>query len=572
MDYAGSMHTTRALCLSLFPLAVSGCPNPNNTADASVPADLAMPADLATSADLAHSSAQIAACEQTLLSTWSAHPPALGLGTASSVSSYDAIVRKILSDFGVPGGGVALVSDGKLVLARSYGFADKDAPQPTNPDDRFRIASLSKQITSAMILKLVEAGSLSLDDSPFSILSNIQPLPGKTMNPKLSQITIRNLLQHTGGWNRGQTFDPMFISPTVAAALNEAGPASCADVIRYMLDKPLQYDPGTTYCYSNFGYCVLGRVIEQKTGMSYADAVNATVLSPLGASRIVLGKTLLQDRQPNEVLYYEDPSVGLATSVFPSMPGQVPWPYGGWAIEAMDSHGGWIASPIDFLRFQVGVDDRAPPADILSQQSFTDLMTDPHVPSCNNDGTTTPDNPNYWYGFGWQFNSAGNWWHTGSLDGTTTEQVRAKGHYGWAIFLNYRPADSTNLTTRVDNDLWTALQNAGALLNDDLFDQWSSFDVWRDPQTFAAQVKAQGTSGLYPSRIEGQLLNGATQYHAEMVPLHKSAQEAHGWGMDCLDYTAQDAQYTGQGYSPISLQWFRDSAGVRRFQAVWEKL
>src|SRR5260221_77047 len=79
----------------------------------------------------------------------------------------------------------------------------------------------------------------------------------------LSQIRLRNLLQHTGGWNRDTDGDPMFLSKTIAQALAEPGPASCEDTIRYMLDKPLRYTPGTTMCYSNFGYCVLGRVVEK---------------------------------------------------------------------------------------------------------------------------------------------------------------------------------------------------------------------------------------------------------------------------------------------------------------------
>jgi hypothetical protein len=72
--------------------------------------------------------------------------------------------------------------------------------------------------------------------------------------------------------------------------------------------------------------------------------------------------------------------------------------------------------------------------------------------------------------------------------------------------------------------------------------------------------------------VEGALVNGQRQYHAQFVPRHAGAAEQHGWGMDCLDYTALDARITGQGLLPISLQWFMDGQGVRRFQAVWEKL
>src|SRR5262249_26248633 len=156
-------------------------------------------------------------------------------------------------------------------------------------------------------------------------------------------------------------------------------------------------------------------------------------------------------RADNEVLYYPYPGQPLTTSVFPSVSGLVPWPYGGWYLEAMDSHGAWIASPVDLLRFQVRVDGRATPPDLLQPSSEAEMHANPQVPSCNADGSTNPTDPGYWYGFGWQVNQYGNYWHTGSLDGTATEDVIASNGFSWAAFFNTRPADGT-FFGRLDRD------------------------------------------------------------------------------------------------------------------------
>src|SRR5207253_9317336 len=134
---------------------------------------------------------------------------------------------------------------------------------------QFRIASLSKPITSAAILLLVQRGKLNLDQRVFDLLS-YEPLPGETVDPRLATITMRNLLEHSGGWNRDTTFDPMFMmSVPIAVATGTPAPATTDSIIRYMMGKPLQFNPGSDYSYSNFGYSLLGRVIETITGQPY---------------------------------------------------------------------------------------------------------------------------------------------------------------------------------------------------------------------------------------------------------------------------------------------------------------
>src|SRR5208283_914848 len=106
-------------------------------------------------------------------------------------------------------------------------------------------------------------------------------------------------------------------------------------IISYMVGKPLDFDPGTAYVYSNFGYCVLGRVIEAVSGKPYHELVREKILAPLGIRGMQLGKNLLRDRAPGEVKYYDSRHrTGRAISG-PKIGEQVPLPYGVECIETM---------------------------------------------------------------------------------------------------------------------------------------------------------------------------------------------------------------------------------------------
>jgi N-acyl-D-amino-acid deacylase len=142
-----------------------------------------------------------------------------------------------------------VVKDGRLVFARGYGNADRDAQTPVQPWSLFRLASLSKPITAAAVLLLVQRGKLSLDQRVFDILS-YEPLPGESVDPRLATVTIRHLLEHSGGWNRDTTFDPMFMPVAIAAATGTPAPATTDSIIRFMMGKPLQFNPGSDYNYS----------------------------------------------------------------------------------------------------------------------------------------------------------------------------------------------------------------------------------------------------------------------------------------------------------------------------------
>src|SRR5262249_15681075 len=143
--------------------------------------------------------------------------------------------------------------------------------------------SISKPITSAAIMQLVERKKLRLDDQVFDLLHlESKAPPGAKIDPRWRKVTVRELLQHRGGWDRTKSFDPMFRPVQFARDAGAKPPAAQAQIIRAMLGHPLDFEPGERDAYSNFGYCLLGRVIEAASGLSYEGYVRQHVLAPLG--------------------------------------------------------------------------------------------------------------------------------------------------------------------------------------------------------------------------------------------------------------------------------------------------
>jgi CubicO group peptidase (beta-lactamase class C family) len=388
----------------------------------------------------------------------------------SGLGSYDQVIPDLMRKYAIPGGAVAVVRDGRLIYARGFGYADVESGAPVQPDALFRIASVSKPITGVAIMKLVEEGRLQLDDRVAPLIADLAPAPGATVDPRWEQISIRHLLDHTAGWDRDKPnggFDPMFRPAIAAAAVGAPAPASAETVIRYMKGLPLDFDPGTRHVYSNFGYAILGRVIERLSGMPYEDYVRARVLQPVGAHRTRQGRTRMSQALVDEVKYYMpgEPGLGLTAPLVPSVfPGEgtVPITYGGYYLEAMDSHGGWVSSTVDLLRFMAGVDGRANRPDILSAGLVAEMTT--------NGPAVCPGGACYYAG-GWLVRPTqgdATWWHGGSLPGTTTLLVRSYHNYSWAAAFNGR-STTGNFDGELDAALWAALAQATSFPTHDLF-------------------------------------------------------------------------------------------------------
>ncbi|HEY4670583.1 MAG TPA: serine hydrolase domain-containing protein, partial [Gemmatimonadaceae bacterium] len=185
------------------------------------------------------------------------------------MASFDLFVTDFMRKLAIPGGAVAVMRDGKLIYARGFGYADVENKTLVQPDALFRLGSVSKTLTATAIMKLVEEGKLHLDDRVAPLIAQLTPAPGATVDPRWDQITIRHLLNHAGGWDRDKPnggFDPIDRPEIAAAAVGAPAPASSETLIRYMKGMPLDFNPGERFAYSNFGYIVLGRVIERVSG------------------------------------------------------------------------------------------------------------------------------------------------------------------------------------------------------------------------------------------------------------------------------------------------------------------
>lgn len=356
-----------------------------------------------------------------------------------SLASFDDLMRSFVREQRVPGAALAVVRGRRLVYARGFGLADVDRNVPVEPDALFRIASVTKPITGVAVLHLAEQGKLSLPDKVTDLLP-VAPFlkDGDRVDPRLNDVTVLHLLRHTGGWDRDKSGDPMMRPVAIARALNVPPPAGPEQVIRYTFGRPLDFDPGSRFAYSNFGYCVLGEIVRQVSGRSYEEYVRQEVLRPLGIKRMRLGKTL--EQAPGEVRYYADKD-RTGRAVVGQVGTQVPLPYGTFYLEAMQAHGGWIASAIDLVRFAAALDDpgRCP---VLGPAGFQALYARPPGPAGFGDDGKPRD---AYYGCGWEVRvlrgrgrGRGNTWHSGGLPGTSTLLVRRFDGLDWAVLFNTR--------------------------------------------------------------------------------------------------------------------------------------
>jgi N-acyl-D-amino-acid deacylase len=378
------------------------------------------------------------------------------------LASFDRHISQFMQKYELPGGTVAVAKDGRLVYARGFGWADLKNHIPMQPDSLLRIASISKSFTAVAFMRLVEEGRVKLDEPIMPYLKKFGVDEEKNLDPRWRQITLEHLLRHTAGFDRNKSFDPMFIPQRPKPPLDQAS------IIRHMLARPLDFDPGTRYAYSNFGYCLLGRVIEAITGECYEEAVRELVLKPAGITRMKLGKTRLADRAEGEVIYHMRENDHLYHSVFPEVKDRVEEPYGEFYLEALDSHGGWIASAPDLVRFASVLDGRRPPR-LLKPESLKKMesLSDPPV--------YLGADKNRYYGLGWvvcpQPDGTKNIFHDGLLAGTRTLLIRSHDGLVMTALFNGQAIEKSNFYGELDQTLWKAAGEVKNWPENDLFTQ-----------------------------------------------------------------------------------------------------
>jgi CubicO group peptidase (beta-lactamase class C family) len=387
-------------------------------------------------------------------------PPVFGVlpmtGTyVPELQAVDTLLQNFMVGKPIPGGTIAITHNDKVIYERGIGYSDATSTVPMQENALMRLASVSKPVTASAIHQLVKDGQLNLNAKVFNIagnegILNITPHNGTLGDNRLRDITVQQLLEHKGGWNRDTAGDLAFRDVQIATAMGVSNPPGIANSAQYILSRPLQFTPGTAYNYSNIGYMFLGMVVEAASGQGYESYVDSKVLAPSGIPtwEVNAGRTFAADQNPREP-FYSSPNT--AQNVYNPGGPHVSSPYGEWDHEKALAYGGLIGSSKAIA--------------LLAQSR---IAAGPEIGKLRSDYTT---HSSYW------------WYHTGSLPGTDTLMLEASWKdWTYAILFDRRPTDgssySDSLVGSMQNMLeglntWpAALDYAGDFTND----QWLTLD------------------------------------------------------------------------------------------------
>ncbi len=224
------------------------------------------------------------ACVTVSLPVWSQAPPA----TSDLGPKVDAIAQEVITKLGVPSASVAVVRDGRLAYTNAYGAARLEPRVAARPQMRYAIGSISKQFTATAILMLAEQGKLSLDDPVARFVPNLT---------RGNEVTIRELLSHTSGY---QDYWPQdYVMPMMLQ------PVSAEKILDGWARKPLDFEPGTKWQYSNTNFVLAAMIVEKVSGTPFFEFLRTRIFQPLGMQSVFdIDESRLPDTDPIGYLRY----------------------------------------------------------------------------------------------------------------------------------------------------------------------------------------------------------------------------------------------------------------------------
>jgi D-alanyl-D-alanine carboxypeptidase len=276
------------------------------------------------------------------LAAASAAPPApAGADDAGFRERVDRAAAEVLASTGTPSASIAIVRDGKIDYVKAYGDAKLSPKVPARPEMRYSVGSISKQFTATGILMLAEEGKLSLDDPVSRFVPDLT---------RAGDVKVRQLLSHTSGYQDywPQDYVPPFMTKPVTAA----------DILDRWAKKPLDFEPGTRWQYSNTGYVIAGVILEKASGEKLLPFLTARIFRPLRMESIV---NIDQDR-----LTESDPTGYMRYALGPPRP--APKEGKGWLFAA----GELAMTAEDLARWDVGMLERR----LLKPASYQEQQTD----------------------------------------------------------------------------------------------------------------------------------------------------------------------------------------------------
>ena len=362
----------------------------------------------------------------------------------STTKSMEKYISRWMARNNIRGASLAVMKDEHLIYCKGYGWADKEQEREAEVGDIYRIASASKLITAVGIMKLCDEGLLTLDSKVFGpegILNQFAEIKDK----RATNITVRHLLNHTSGFSR-RMGDPMFRTADVIRWQELDTTPTADEIIAFQLGMRLRCAPGGTAQYSNVGYLVLSRVIEQVSGMEYEKYLQTHVLWPAGCYDMHIARNYYDERYPGEVKYYGHDEERIES--FDGSGEMCLREYGGNDIRGLQGAGAWVSSSVELLRLVASIDGKPGVPDILSAESVAEMR------NIRRKGD---------YALGWaRYNASnGSLIRTGTMSGTCAYiDYRDKG-ISYVFLTNtssYRGASFTNSIGRMVRDAMTRVK------------------------------------------------------------------------------------------------------------------
>ncbi len=345
------------------------------------------------------------------------------LSSSPETALLDSMAWDFIRQWEIKGMSIAISYYGKLVYAKGFGWADEERKIPVKPHHLFRIASASKLITTVGIMHLVEQGKFNLDSKVFGKNGILKRYNTWIADTTMYGITIRHLLTHTAGWWNYLRTDPMFVPVQIAQIMKTPSPPPFDSVMRFMLSQKKVFPPGSFYDYSNFGYALLGKIIEEVSGKDYETFMREVVLAKMQIRRMRIGRSRYKERFPHEVRYYVATNTPQNLSIY-APHDSASRAYEGTYIQGLGAAGGWIASSVDMLRFLSYIDAWENPKDFLTAKSIAEMTLQ------------TTDSLQIQKALGWKQITPEKWWRTGNLASTNISLTRRSDGFAWVVITN----------------------------------------------------------------------------------------------------------------------------------------
>jgi CubicO group peptidase (beta-lactamase class C family) len=355
-------------------------------------------------------------------------------------SSFEQTVKNFIRYWGVKGASVAIAKDGKLVYAKGFGYANVEENDLMQPYHLLRVASVSKLVTAAAIMKLVESERLLLDSKVFGLDGVLNDkLLYSYIDNRVEEITVKQLLNHSAGWT-SRWGDHLFMHESIARQQGIELPVGKNDIIQFALAKRLHYTPGTRSSYSNLGYIILESVIEKVSGLSYEAYVTQNIFNPIGIYDAFIAHNYDSLRYPLEVRYYEVPEAQ-SIPAFDGEPQMVLKSRGGNDIRTLGAAGGWVISSVSLIKFLVAIDPEREGGIISNESAATLAQAEPGK-----------------HPLGWRWVSVdGSRWRTGSFAGTSALAISRSDGFSFVFLTNTSPWVGSRFPYQVNRMMARAL-------------------------------------------------------------------------------------------------------------------